>query len=112
MKGMPLLRILLSLAFIALVMWLFPALWGALLVALLLLITVQVILVRRHLAPMGDERRAERELRELVARFSAAGGGAAKPAEGEAGPASPIGAEVFGKFRAHLEAAEQESESA
>ena len=122
MKGMPLLRILLSLAFIALVMWLFPALWGALFVALLVLITVQVILVRRHLASIGNERQAERNLRNLVARFSVAGGGAsggvasggvaAKPPEGEAEPASPIGAEVFGKFRAHLEAAEQESETA
>ena len=112
MKGMPLLRILLSLAFIALVMWLFPALWGALLVALLVLITVQVILVRRHLAPMGDERRAETELRKLVARFSPVGGDAAKPAASEAGAASPIGPEVFGKFRAHLETAEQESEPA
>ena len=73
MKGMPLLRILLSLAFIALVMWLFPALWGALLVALLVLITVQVILVRRHLAPIGDGRRAERNLRELVARRETGG---------------------------------------
>ncbi|MBI4082603.1 MAG: hypothetical protein HY423_08330 [Candidatus Lambdaproteobacteria bacterium] len=107
MRLKPLLSLVLAVGIVIGFLLLFPWEWVALLVLLAGLVTVQVILVRRHLRVMEpaatpQEIDAEVVRRALAAARSAqAGTAAAEPRQANIDP------QVFSRFRAHLEAAER-----
>ncbi len=135
MKRVPVLSVVLTLAILAGFLLLFPVEWVGLLVLLLGLIVFQTVLVRRHLQLIGSARdfRARRAA-AAAPEEEQAGAGAAKgetgagaasstsgqeaseSPESEAPPegtgegadrTSPFDPEIFSRFRAHLETAEQ-----
>ncbi|MEE8395775.1 MAG: hypothetical protein V3S29_06940 [bacterium] len=114
MKRIPIQSIVLALAIVTGFFLLFPFEWVVLVLGLVGLITAQVVVVRRHLRPIGSgaKERAGSLPRPSAPRsesFSRAAVAAEEdaPAAGAGSPDLPFDQEVFSRFRTQLEAAEQ-----
>lgn len=114
MKRTPYLSLLLSLAVLGGMLVFFPTVWVLLLVAFIILVSLQVIIVRRHLYPIERGQRGS-----VVYKDSTLNTGAhssknkrsrknIRPpqADKDAAESPGIDSSIFSKFRQHLESAE------
>ena len=115
MKRIPILSVLLTLPILAGFLFLFPLEWVLLLFTLLALISIQVIVVRRHLHVVGNtaaRRRSGVDLGKVSLESRAPLVSTGEAPEGGAvsgdGAELPFDPAVFSRFRAHLDAAERE----
>lgn len=113
MKRIPILSVLLTLPILAGFFFLFPMEWVLLLFTLMALVTIQVVIVRRHLHVVGNtaaRRRSGVDLGKVSLESRAPEVNTSEaPEEGAAGEGAelPFDPAVFSRFRAHLDAAER-----
>ena len=113
MKRIPILSVFLTLSILAGFLFLFPVEWVLLLVTVVALVTAQVVVVRRHLYVVGNtgrRRQSTVDLGKVVRESKAPQVPAAEVSGSEDGAAAPFDPAVFSQFRAHLDAAEGDTQ--